>query len=145
MEHREGEGKHQLKDYLWECVYKCVFLYFCSYILDASLAIVLKKTGRFLPLACSPFPPLLVASWVQADSSSCLFSLIYQARADKCKHLPEYPPHLGGLGCVSFFFNPHMVDQCLSTIFSAWSSSTFTPHRKPFPPASDQVLLWMLV
>lgn len=57
-----------------------------------------KKTGGFLPLAPTPLPPLIMAPWVQADSSSCLFSLIYQARADKCKHLPEDPPHLGALG-----------------------------------------------
>lgn len=93
-------------------VHVCACVCICVTILDASLALDLKKTVRFLPPAPSPFPPLIVASWVQADSSSCLFSLIYQARADKCKHLPEYPPHLGTLGgWMCSIFYPHIVDQ----------------------------------
>lgn len=79
-------------------VHMSVCVCICVLILDASLALVLKKTDRFLPLAPSSFPSLIMPSWVQADSSSCLFPLIYQARADKCKHLPEYSPHLGALG-----------------------------------------------
>lgn len=111
---------------------------------DASLLVWLlfsKKTGGFLPPAHFPFPPLIAASWVQADSSSCLFSLIYQARADKCKHLPEYPPHLGALGgWMCSIFYPHMADQCIiltclsDVLRSLFLSSTFTPRPKtPFP------------
>lgn len=111
-------------------------------ILDASLALDLKKTVRFLPPAPSPFPPLIVASWVQADSSTCLFSLIYQAWADKCKHLPEYPPLLGALGgwMCSHFLSPyggsmHCSHLAVFQMFSAWFSSTSTPLPKLFPSA----------
>lgn len=48
--------------------------------------------------------------------------LIYQASADKCKHLTEEPPHLGSLcGCLHFsflFFFPsksHIAGTCLQT------------------------------
>lgn len=113
----------------------CVCVCMCVLVLDASLALVLKK-GRQVPP--SPFPPLITASWVQADSSSCLLSLIYQARADKCKHLPEYPPHLGALGgwmCSIFYpirrinalFSPGCLSNLLCTVFF---SSTFTPRPK---------------
>lgn len=86
----------------------------CALISDASLALVLSKTGRFLPLARPLSPPLIAASWAQADSSSCLFSLIYQARPDKCKHLPEYSPHLGARGAwMRSILYPHMPDQCI--------------------------------
>lgn len=118
---------------------------------DASLALVLKKTGRFHPLAPSPFPPLIVASWVQADSSSCLFSLIYQARADKCKHLPEYPPHLGALGgwkCSIFYpiwwINALLSPGCLSITFC----TVFFPKQRSLQPrlwtgvTMDWIVLW---
>ena len=103
----------------------------CVFVLDASLALALRKTGRFLPLAPSPFSPLIVASWVAADSSSCLLPLIYQARADKCKHLPRYPPNLGARGgwmCSIFLFipiwwiNELFSPGCLSSPPSVWSS-----------------------
>lgn len=66
----------------------CVSVFVCLYSFLVWL-LLSEEIGRFLPLAPSPFPPLIMASWVQADSSSCLFSLIYQPRDDKCKHLPS--------------------------------------------------------
>lgn len=59
----------------------------------------------------------------QADSYSCLFSLKYKARVDKCKHLTEYPPHLGSLSvvffvcvCLCFFLNPmRWISSCLQS------------------------------
>lgn len=85
-----------------------------------------------------------MASWVQADSSFCLFSLIYQAKTDKCKHLTEHPPYLGALGgWMCSIFYPHMVDQCI--ILTGLSFQPFLlglilfllsqPHLKQtFPP-----------
>lgn len=56
------------------CMLVCVCL--CVFILDVSLALGLRKTDKFLLLTLFPFALLIMASWVQADSSSCLFSLI---------------------------------------------------------------------
>lgn len=148
MKHRGGEGKHQhalwlLKDYLWEGIYECVFLYFCAHILDISLAIVLKNTGRFLPLTRCPFPPLIVAPWVQADSSSCLFSLIYQARDDKCNHLPVYPPLLGGLGswmCSIFFILMWWINACPKSSLLGHRVLSHLTQNHFLQPASEQVL-----
>lgn len=77
-----------------------------------------------------------MASWVQADSSSCLFSLIYQARPDKCKHLQEYSPHLGAhrwFNVFHFFLPPygesmHYSHPAVFATFSAWSSSPLLSH-----------------
>lgn len=96
-----------------------------------------SQTGSQVTPSCTPsIPSFLMASWVCAGSSSRLLPLIYLARPDECKHLPGYPRHLGGRGvwmCFIFFL-PHTLDRCFSTIFSAWSPSTFTPlPENPLP------------
>lgn len=88
-----------------------------------------SQKDRQVPL--SRFPPLIMASRVQPDSSSCLFSLIYQARADKCKHLPRYPPHLGALGgwmCSIFFSSPYGRSMHYSHLAVC---PTFSPQSSP--------------
>lgn len=111
---------------MWECACECGSVFVCLYWMLVWL-LFSKKTGGFLPLAPTPFPPLIMAPWVQADSSSCLFSLIYQARADKCKHLPEDPPHLGALGgwmCSIFYPICGSMHYYYLAVFLAVSSSS---------------------
>lgn len=122
----------------------CVLVFVClSWMLVWLL--FSKKTGGFLPLALPPFPPFIMVSWVQTDSSSCLFCLIYQARTDKCKHLPGYPPHLGARGgwmCSIFipirWINALFSPGCLSNLLCSWSNFLLLSHLDPNATSSGR-------
>lgn len=107
----------------------CVSGFVCSYI-GLCFGYCSQKDMQVSPSACSPLPPLIMAPWVQADSSSCLSCLIYESRANKCIPAGVSSPVWEAKVVVPIFWI-HIVwiDACPQ-------SSTFTPHPNPCPPAS---------
>lgn len=96
----------------------------------------------YLHVSCSflpPFPPSLLPHTPPGfrQTATPVSCLIYQASADKCKHLTEEPPHLRSLCGCSHFLSlsplqlPHgwflSADFCMVLIYFHTSAKTISP------------------